>query len=259
MSQGDEILTSDRALAALVNLIAVLADTKYFLGRRVSEWTTGAPTLEAAVTAAAVAQEELGHSRAIYPLLEELPWPGRPLPLERERDRARRYCVSFLDAEFPTWYHVVAACAMIDTGVNTMFEALGDASFEALASRVRRALEEERFHMGYAESLARQIVTFDAGPAALQERVDELLPEMLCWFGPRGEPGVEVLAAEGFLKWANEDLRQRYLARVAPLLLDVGMRLPLRWNLGERRWEYDDLPWNQWNPLQRRLERARAA
>ena len=52
MSQGDEILTSDRALAALVNLIAVLADTKYFLGRRISEWTTGAPTLEAAVTAA---------------------------------------------------------------------------------------------------------------------------------------------------------------------------------------------------------------
>jgi len=256
VSRGDGIVTSDRALAALVNLIAVLADTKYFLGRRVSEWTTGAPTLEAAVTAAAVAQEELGHSRAIYPLLEELPWPGRPLPLEREHDRARRYCVSFLDREFPSWAHVVAACVLIDTGVNTMFEAMVDASHEGLASRVRRALEEERFHMGYAESLTRQIVTFDAGPAELQARVDELLPEMLCWFGPRGEPGVEVLAAEGVLKWVNEDLRQRYLGRVAPLLFEVGLRLPVRWNLAERRWEVDDLPWNQWNPLQRRLDRT---
>lgn len=259
MSQGDVGVANARALAALVNLIAVLADTKYFLGRRVSEWTTGAPSLEAAVASAAIAQEDLGHSRAIYPLLEELPWPGRPLPLEREHDRARRYAVQFLDAEFPTWSHVVAACALIDTAVNTMFEALVDAPYEALASRVRRALEEERFHMGYAESLVRQIRAYDAGTGALQARVDELLPEMLCWFGPRGEAGVDTLKAEGLLSRNNEELRQHYLGRVAPLLLEEGIRLPVRWNLGERRWEYDDLPWNLWDPLQRRLGRTPAA
>lgn len=255
MSKAAADLDNDRALPALVNLIAVLADTKYFLGRRVSEWATGAPSLEAAVASAAIAQEELGHSRAIYPLLEELPWPGHPLPLEREQDRERRYCVGFLDETFPSWSHVVAAFALIDTAVNTMLAALADASHEALASRVRRALEEERFHMGYAESLIRSIVTSPAGAVSLQERVDDLLPEMLCWFGPGGEPGVEVLKAEGVLSTTNEGLRQAYLGRVAPLLFEVGMRLPVRWNLGESRWEYDELPWSQWNPLQRRLER----
>jgi 1,2-phenylacetyl-CoA epoxidase catalytic subunit len=84
--------------------------------------------------------------------------------------------------------------------------------------------------------------------------VDELLPEMLCWFGPGGEPGVEVLKVAGLLSMKNEELRQAYLGRVAPLLFEVGMRLPVRWNLGESRWEYDELPWGQWNPLQRRLE-----
>lgn len=255
MSKTAVDLQNDRALAALVNLIAVLADTKYFLGRRVSEWSTGAPSLEAAVAAAAIAQEELGHSRAIYPLLEELPWPAHPLALEREQDRQRRYCVRFLDEFFPSWSHVVAAFALIDTAVNTMFEALVGARYDALASRIRRALEEERFHMGYAESLIRSIVTSPAGAVSLQERVDDLLPEMLCWFGPDGEPGVEVLKAEGVLSTTNEGLRQAYLGRVAPLLFEVGMRLPVRWNLGESRWECDDLPWSQWNPLQRRLER----
>jgi len=249
----------ERALGPLVNLIVVLADTKYFLGRRISEWAPGAPFLEAAVACAAIAQEELGHSRAIYPLLEELPWPNHPVPLEREGDRERRYSAAFLDRPFPSWSHVVAACALIDTAVNTMFDALADARFESLASRIRRALEEERSHMGYAESLTRRIVATPQGTAALQRRVDELLPEMLCWFGPPGEAGVEALVAEGILSRANEDLRQRYLARVAPLLLEVGMRLPVRWNLEAGAWEYDDLPWDRWNQLQRRLDAATSA
>ena len=249
-------LGNDRALAALVNLVVVLADTKYFLGRRVSEWAPGAPSLEAAVACAAIAQEELGHSRAIYPLLEELPYPGRPEPLEREQDRERRYCASFLDREFPTWSHVVAACALIDTATNTMFEGLAGTGYEALASRVRRALDEERFHMGYAEGMTRRIVEGPDGRTAFQQRVDELLPEMLCWFGPRGEPGLEALNAAGVLAEANEPLRQRYLGRVAPLLMEIGLRLPVRWNLTDRTWECEILPWDRWNALQRRLNPA---
>jgi phenylacetate-CoA oxygenase PaaI subunit len=244
----------ERALGPLVNLIVVLADTKYFLGRRISEWAPGAPFLEAAVACAAIAQEELGHSRAIYPLLEELPWPNRPAPLEREGDRERRYSAAFLDRPLPSWSHAVAACALIDTAVDTMFEALVDARFESLASRVRRALEEERYHLGYAESLTRRLAATREGAAALQRRVDDLLPEMLCWFGPAGEAGVEALVGEGILSRANEDLRQRYLARVAPLLLEVGMQLPARWNLEAGAWECDELPWGRWNPLQRRLD-----
>ena len=74
----------ERAVGPLVNLIVVLADTKYFLGRRISEWAPGAPFLEAAVACAAIAQEELGHSRAIYPLSKNCPGPDAPVPLERE-------------------------------------------------------------------------------------------------------------------------------------------------------------------------------
>ncbi|MDR7486407.1 MAG: Phenylacetic acid catabolic protein [Armatimonadota bacterium] len=244
----------ERALPALVNLIVVLADTKYFLGRRISEWAPGAPFLEASVACAAIAQEDLGHSRAIYPLLEDLPYPNRPQPLERETDRERRYCVRFLDAPHPTWSHVVATCALVDTAVTTMFGALVGSRYEALASRVRRALDEERAHLGYAESLVRRLAASAQGAAALQARVDEALPEMLCWFGPAGEAGVEALRAEGYLSAGNDALRQAYLQRVAPLLLEVGVRLPVRWNLEDGTWEVPPLPWERWNPIQRRLE-----
>jgi phenylacetate-CoA oxygenase PaaI subunit len=254
MNQAPATESSERALPALVNLIVVLADTKYFLGRRMSEWAPGAPFLEASVACAAIAQEDLGHSRAIYPLLEDLPYPNRPQALERETDRDRRYCVRFLDVPFPTWSHVVASCALVDTAVTTMFWALATSRYEALASRVRRALEEERTHLGYAESLVRRMAATPQGIAALQARVDEALPEMLCWFGPAGEPGVEALVAGGFLGAGNDALRQAHLQRVAPLLLEVGVRLPVRWNLEEGRWEVPPLPWERWNPIQRRLE-----
>ncbi|MDR7468698.1 MAG: Phenylacetic acid catabolic protein [Armatimonadota bacterium] len=242
------------ALPALVNLIVVLADTKYFLGRRLSEWAPAAPFLEASVACAAIAQEDLGHSRAIYPLLEDLAYPNRPAPLERETDRDRRFCVRFLDAPFPTWSHVVAAAVLVDTAVTTMFEALVASRHEALASRVRRALEEERAHLGYAESLVRRLAAIPGGAAALQARVDEALTEMLCWYGPTGEAGVEMLRSQGFLAAANDALRQAYLRRVAPLLLEVGVHLPVRWNLEEGSWEVPPLPWERWNATQRRLE-----
>lgn len=244
----------ERALPALVNLIVVLADTKYFLGRRISEWAPGAPFLEASVACAAIAQEDLGHSRVLYPLLEDLPYPNRPQPLERETDRQRRYCVRFLDVPFPTWSHAVATCALVDTAVTTMFGALVRSRYEPLAGRVRRALDEERVHTGYAESLVRRLAATGQGAAALQARVDEVLPEMLCWFGPAGEPGVEALVAEGFLGAANDALRQAYLARVAPLLLEAGVRVPVQWNMEALRWEVPPLPWERWSPIQRRLE-----
>jgi ring-1,2-phenylacetyl-CoA epoxidase subunit PaaC len=252
---------NDAALAALVNLVVVLADNKYYLGRRLSEWIAGAPSLEEGVAAAALAQEELGHARVLYPLLEELPFPHRPQPLEREQDRARRYAVSYLDAPWPAWPQAVAALALVDTALTTMLEHLTGSSYQALARRVGRILQEESFHLAYAEGRVRALGESEPGRRLLQEQVDALLPEMLLWFGPPGEPGVEALRSEGLVAGDNDSWRQSYLGRLAPLLLEVGLRLPLglQWDLARRRWEHQELPWQRWNRLQRRLERLPAA
>ena len=46
--------------AALFALLASLADNKQAIGRQYANWCNGAPALEAAVAAAAMAQDELG-------------------------------------------------------------------------------------------------------------------------------------------------------------------------------------------------------
>ncbi|HEX5691802.1 MAG TPA: Phenylacetic acid catabolic protein [Roseiflexaceae bacterium] len=246
-------IEDDAALAALVNLIAVLADNEYFYGLRISDWSMGAPMLEAGVACAAIAQEKLGHSRALYPLLEELPWPNPPTPMQREIDRQRRYSVRFLDQPFPTWSHVVATIALLGPALNTLFGGLTNSKYAALAIRMRRILDEEKLTTWYAESLVRDLVAAPEGRAMLQARVDELWPEIMCWFGPQGEPGVECLVREGLLSIANEDMRQSYLGKVMPLLEEVGIRVSARRDDATNTWDYGELPWSQWNNLQRRL------
>src|SRR5689334_25185351 len=62
----------DAATATMILLIGSLADNKSALGRRYGEWAVSAPTIESAVAAAAMAQDELGHARSTYPVLAKL-------------------------------------------------------------------------------------------------------------------------------------------------------------------------------------------
>jgi 1,2-phenylacetyl-CoA epoxidase catalytic subunit len=154
--------------------------------------------------------------------------------------------VSLLDRPFPTWSHAVAALLLVDTAVTVMLEALAGGDYAALARRVPRMLEEEAFHRDFAEGRVRELVGLPGGRGQLQARVDESLPELLCWFGRPGERGVAVLRGRGVLGHDNHELRRRYLGRVGPVLDAAGIaREPL---------EDQDLPWHRWNPLQRRLD-----
>src|SRR3972149_1516189 len=71
----------------LADLIIRLADNKYALGRRFSEWTNGAPTLEAAVAAAAMTQDEVGQARSLYAALQGLPDSPEAYVLDAPRKR----------------------------------------------------------------------------------------------------------------------------------------------------------------------------
>src|SRR5437763_7636075 len=90
--------------AALYRLLSSLADNKYLLGRRYAEWCTGAPMLESAVAAAAMAQDELGHARSFYPLLRGFS-SGRDIPQMEDKGWQQRptSAMRCLDARFGAW------------------------------------------------------------------------------------------------------------------------------------------------------------
>jgi len=244
----------DHTLDALGVLIVVLADNEMFHGLRVAAWATGAPTLESAVACAAVAQDKLGHSRALYPLLEELPL-AQVGPAHPADDPRKRYALSFFDAPFDDWGQVVAALALIGPAMNIMFQALTESAFAPLARRAQHILGEEKLTNVYAEGLVRDLVAIDGGQAILQRYVGTLLPEVLCWFGPPDEPGFALLVDAGLIRGDNETLRQVYISQVAPLLTEVGIQTWLRRDQETEVWIYEPLPWSAWSGRRRRLNR----
>src|SRR5689334_16567720 len=110
----------------IVDLILVLADNKHQLGLRYAEWATGAPTLEAATAAAALAQAELGHARALLPLLRDFPIVSHVLA---DEDRPPERFARLLDQPFASWASFVAANALFDTALTTVVAALTDSSY----------------------------------------------------------------------------------------------------------------------------------
>ena len=122
--------------AAMASLVCSLADNKAALGRRYAEWGVSAPTLESAVAAAAMAQDELGHARSTYPVL-------KALGLETDEEKGGDHHLAILDDELPDWASFVAANILIDGVLTTFVAACVGSSLAPMAARANKILQEE--------------------------------------------------------------------------------------------------------------------
>ena len=112
----------------MISLIGSLADNKSALGRRYGEWAVSAPTIESAVAAAAMAQDELGHARATYPVLAKL---GADRPDEPGLDAGHPMFV--ISQELPDWASVIAGNLVVDGVLTTFVASARNSSIEPLA------------------------------------------------------------------------------------------------------------------------------
>src|SRR5579872_6387453 len=103
--------------AALFAVLSSLADNKQAVGRRYAYWCNGAPALEAAVAAAAMTQDELGHARTLYPLLDNFAQAEADPSQIEPMTRTLRYWLTFLDQDFEGWSDFVATNFLLDTAL----------------------------------------------------------------------------------------------------------------------------------------------
>ncbi len=234
--------------AALYALLTSIADNKYVLGRRYAEWCTGAPMLESAVAAAAMAQDELGHARSFYPLLRGFPEADAAAAMEEQgwSDRPTN-AMTCLDARFGDWASFVAANFVVDTALTILFEAAVDSPYEPLRQRARKIVQEEETHWVHGEGWVRRLAHDPQSRAAIAERLRGMWADTFAWFGLPDDRVLGRLTAAGILAAGPEDLRRRVGERLSHTLADSGLADEV---------SATQIPWDRWDASRRRLRPA---
>ncbi|MBV8990573.1 MAG: phenylacetate-CoA oxygenase subunit PaaI [Solirubrobacterales bacterium] len=224
--------TAAAASATMISLIGSLADNKGALGRRYGEWAVSAPTIESAVAAAAMAQDELGHARSTYPVLAKL-------GVEREDDGLDSgHPLRVIGQELPDWASFIAANLIVDGILTTFVATARDSSIEPFAQRARKILQEEGAHRVHAEAWLRRICrTGGEDLELLLLRIKEMWLEASRWPGSGDQPGYQEAVACGMVNAGPAAIRERVRAWVSALLEAEGIviRLP------------EPSDWSQWS------------
>jgi 1,2-phenylacetyl-CoA epoxidase catalytic subunit len=141
---------------------------------------------------------------------------------------------------------------LLDSALSVQFEALKDSRFEPLHYKVRKLLEEERFHFEHGRGWLARLARTDAGRHALGEALKPAWLACLRWFGsPDGAVGVRLAEAE-ISDATPDDLRTRWLARVGPIVHEAGLE-SLSEPDGSGGWRSAVRPdWKDWDGERRR-------
>src|SRR4051795_8126686 len=170
--------------AARAELLLSIADDELILGWRDSEWTGIAPTLEEDVAFSSIAQNEIGHARALYELAAaEL--DSDPDALAFDRDPADYLCAPLVELHLVgDWARTIARRYLYELADELRIRALissDDRELSGLAGKIDR---EEVYHRMHAEMWAARLREEPRFRAA----VDELWPYALGVVEPELRP-----------------------------------------------------------------------
>ena len=161
------------------NALLALADDELILGWRDSEWTGIAPTLEEDVAFSSIAQNEIGHARALYELAAaDLDTDADALAFDRDPGDYR--CAPLVELHLLDWAHTIARRYLYEEADRVRIEALkadADTEVAGLAAKIDR---EEIYHRMHAEMWAARL----RDEPRFREAVEELWPYALGVLAP---------------------------------------------------------------------------
>ncbi len=164
---------SDRA-----DLLLALADDELILGWRNSEWTGIAPFLEEDVAFSSIAQNEIGHARALYELVaRELGTDADALAFDRPPEEYRSS--PLVELRRLEWARTIARHWLYETADAIRVDALKQSDDPEVAGIAAKIDREEVYHRIHAEMWIDRLLGSEDARPRLDEALDELWPYAL--------------------------------------------------------------------------------
>src|SRR5947207_12588515 len=132
-----------------VQKILEIADDELILGWRGSEWTGIAPMLEEDVAFSSIAQNEIGHARAVYELLAGPDGNADALAFDRPLEEYR--CAPLVELHLLDWAHTIARRWLYETADEIRIAALKESDDPAVAGLAAKIDREETYHRMHAD------------------------------------------------------------------------------------------------------------
>jgi ring-1,2-phenylacetyl-CoA epoxidase subunit PaaC len=152
-------------------LLLQIADDELILGWRDSEWTGIAPSLEEDVAFSSIAQNEIGHARALYDLAaRDLGTTADELAFDRSPDEYRS--APLVELRRLDWARTIARHWLYETADEIRLDGLkssDDAEVAGLAAKMDR---EEVYHRMHAQMWVERL----RGDERFEAAVEELWP-----------------------------------------------------------------------------------
>ena len=189
------------------------------------ECLPAAPSLQRKMSLCAKIQDEVGHSQLLYRVAEDL-GKGRDEMYEDLVSGKSKFHNVF---HYPVkhWGDVALIGWLIDGAALVTQAALLDSSYAPYTRVLKRICSEEQLHLRHGEDITLELASgTDAQRAMFQDALDRWWLAIIHFFGPRSNVEKDLL-----LKWkvkteTNENLRQEFLDRYVPKILELGFTIP---------------------------------
>jgi ring-1,2-phenylacetyl-CoA epoxidase subunit PaaC len=155
-------------VSAQATQLLAIADDELILGWRDSEWTGIAPFLEEDVAFSSIAQNEIGHARALYELAaRDLGRTADELAFDRKPEEYRS--AQLVELRLPSWEHTIARHHLYEEADAIRLERLKASDDPELAGLAGKIDREEIYHRMHAEMWFDRLKDEPRFAAALEE------------------------------------------------------------------------------------------
>lgn len=222
-----------------VEFVQAIADTKLILGHRYAQWLLGGPSLEDNMGGASTAQEELGHTRQLFRLLER---QGRdPSWLEGDRAPDAFRNAASIDSRQDTWATFMCTAGPTDRAAWYLLDAIDHEDFTGLIEKIG---EDEYFHLEYHDARLEALIEDD--PAGMVATMESAMPDVLSFIGPPAyDANRDPLVESGFTDRSIVDVRAAFFDHYEQLLAGTPVSLASI----DRDWP----PLDDWDATRRRV------
>ena len=184
-----------------------------------------APSLKRKMSLTAKVQDEVGHAQLLYRVAEDLGKSRDAMFSDLVNGKSKFHNVF----HYPTrhWGDVAIIGWLIDGAALVTQAALLDSSYAPYSRVLKRICAEEQLHLRHGEDISLELASgTDNQRWMFQEALERWWLPIIHFFGPRSNPEKDLLLRWKVKTRTNEDLRQEFLDRYVPKVLELGFTFP---------------------------------